>query len=128
MNATHCMFRGLNRSVFGIALFAATLGLFSANSVQAKESPAPTGSFKLITNPVWDAGNETGLQAGYVTVRSYASGSLVFDSADAFDGWDYEVKSSGGTSDGDRVVVEFFHDLLNGKVSFMIEPGRLIVK
>ncbi|MEZ5302388.1 MAG: hypothetical protein R3F11_17405 [Verrucomicrobiales bacterium] len=91
-------------------------------------APPAADSYTLIANPVWDRADQTGLQVGWVTVRSYASGGMAFDSANLINGWIASVKSSGGTSAGDRVVVVFFNPLNGGQVKFMIEPGRLVIR
>ncbi|MEZ6042500.1 MAG: hypothetical protein R3C20_18530 [Planctomycetaceae bacterium] len=112
-----------------LSLFpAVALSIVVQSAVFAKESPAPTGSYTLITNNVYDRGDQTGLKAGTVSVRAYQSGALVFDSLTEENGWVAFVAKDGGTSSGDRVVVEFDHPELGGLVRFMIEPGKLDIR
>ncbi|MEZ5940559.1 MAG: hypothetical protein R3C18_04145 [Planctomycetaceae bacterium] len=108
---------------------AVALSFGMVSSSTAKEVPNPVGPYTLITNQVHDRGDQTGLHAGSVTVRWYPeSGTLLFDSAEEVNGWIAEVKQSGGTSGGNRVVVVFDQPELGGSVKFMMEPGKLDIR
>ncbi|MCA8994850.1 MAG: hypothetical protein KDA88_22925 [Planctomycetaceae bacterium] len=114
---------------WGILAVAVALSLGMVSSSTAKEVPNPVGSYTLITNQVYDRGDQTGLKAGSVTVRWYpASGTLLFDSVEEVNGWIADVKQSGGTSGGNRVVVVFDQPELGGSVKFMMEPGKLDIR
>ena len=110
------------------AILLTTAFIVSTSPLYAKEGPAPTGPYSVITNNVYDRGDQTGLKAGTVSVRVYETGAIVFDSLTEENGWIGSVQKSGGTSSGDRVIVDFDHPELGGFVRFMIEPGKLDIR
>lgn len=79
----------------------------------------PDGSF-LYSNAAGDA--------GCVTAQVSANGAArVYDIVVA-PGWTAQVKSSGGTTNGSRVQVEFTQAATKAKVSVRMEAGKTVVK
>lgn len=128
MAGKHHLVNVSRTSLTGLVL-ATVLSLSAASPISAKESPSPSGPYSLITNPVHDRADQTGLEAGSVSVRWYPeSGTMLFDSVVVVNGWVADVVKDGGTSNGDRVVVVFDHPDLGDTVKFQIEPGKLDIR
>jgi hypothetical protein len=113
----------------GLALAAIVAG-FAAGAGPAQAdygTSCPAEPVTQLADGTFIYSNEAG-DAGCVTAQVYANGAARVDSVVAAPGWTYQVKSSGGTTNGSRVQVEFTQTATKAKVSVRMEAGRTVIK
>jgi hypothetical protein len=66
--------------------------------------------------------------AGCVTAQVFPNGAARVYKIVVAPGWSYQVKSSGGTTNGSRVQVDFTQSGTKAKVSVRMEAGRTVIK
>jgi hypothetical protein len=118
--------------VRGLALAAAVAGFatagFAASPAQADYGtycPADPVSYLADGSLIYS--NEAA-DAGCVTAQVYANGAARVYDIVAAPGWTYQVKSSGGTTNGSRVQVDFTNTATKAKVSVRMEAGKTVIK
>jgi hypothetical protein len=63
-----------------------------------------------------------------VTAQVFANGASRLYNVVVAPGWTSQVKSSGGTTSGSRVQVEFTQTATKAKVSVRMEAGKTVIK
>jgi hypothetical protein len=114
----------------GLALAATVAGFAAASAGPAQAdygASCPAEPVTQLADGTFIYSNEAG-DAGCVTAQVYANGAARVYSVVAAPGWSYQVKSSGGTTDGSRVQVEFTQTATRAKVSVRMEAGRTVIK
>jgi hypothetical protein len=113
----------------GLALAAAVAG-FAAAAGPAQADYAtycPADPVTALADGTSIYSNAAG-DAGCVTAQVFPNGAARVYSIVVAPGWTYQVKSSGGTTNGSRVQVEFAETATKAKVSVRMEAGKTIIK
>jgi hypothetical protein len=110
------------------ALLVAALaaGLAAAPAQAADETYCPADPVTSFADGSFIYSN--GTDAGCVTAQVFPSGGARLYSVVVAPGWTHKVKSSGGTSNGSRVEVQFDNPTTRQRVTIRMEAGRTVIK
>jgi hypothetical protein len=113
-----------HRTVLAALVVAAGL---AAAPAQAAEPLCPPDPVELFADGSFVYSNQAG-DAGCVTARVFANGAARLERVVVAPGWTFQVKASGGTSNGSRVQVEFSNRATKERVSVRMEAGRTVIR
>jgi hypothetical protein len=113
----------------GLAAAAAVAGLaVAAGPAQADYGTyCPADPVSSLADGSFIYSNEAA-DAGCVTAQVFANGASRLYNVVVAPGWTSQVKSSGGTTSGSRVQVEFTQTATKAKVSVRMEAGKTVIK
>jgi hypothetical protein len=117
----------LYRTALRAAAALVVAGGLAGAPAQAAEPLCPPDPVEHLADGSFLYSNQAG-DAGCVTAQVFANGAARVYRVTVAPGWTAQVKSSGGTTNGSRVQVEFSNPATKARVSVRMEAGRTVIK